>query len=259
MELQAVHLAEQVLVPLQRGIVDGKHARQSAPFGRHIANREALIDRQGPDAIARKLDRGIQHLVVLKVATKRHDHVLACHARRQCPSELDLDHRGELPPRLARGPNRRGIRAYDRRAHRTYAAVHVGVTVGRDTQRLGKGVSLFHEHLVPNTAARGVKVDVLLPRESFDARVLVEVFGALVLYVVVQGKHDLSRIVNPLSSDRMELGDHRTRVVVRHDRGWANRHVVAGAHWHRRVPVDRILLHDLFNVRLVGGGIAHLR
>ena len=37
-ELQAVHLTEQVLVPLQRGIVDGKHTRQSAPFGRHIAN-----------------------------------------------------------------------------------------------------------------------------------------------------------------------------------------------------------------------------
>ena len=154
-------LARHSLVPLEQHVIHGEVSDERTPLSSHISNREAVVDGQTGDPIAREFDRGIEHLVLVKRAAQRDDHVLPGDASGQPAPELDLDHTGHLPPGGASGPYGRRVRSNDRRADTPNAAIHVAVAVGRDREGVWERITFFDEDLVADPTASGVKIDAM--------------------------------------------------------------------------------------------------
>jgi hypothetical protein len=66
---------------------------------------------------------------------------------REAVVELQLGDGRYLPPGTASDPQSHGIGAHHRRAQAPNPAIHVAVRVGRDRQRLRKGISFLHHDL----------------------------------------------------------------------------------------------------------------
>lgn len=71
------------------------------------------------------------------------------------------------------------------------------MTVAGDSESIGKGVAFFDEDLVSDASPSGVEVDSILPCKGFDRCVFGKVFGRLVLNVMVEGKDELLRVMDP--------------------------------------------------------------
>jgi hypothetical protein len=54
-----------------------------------------------------------------------------------------------------------------------------------------KGVTFFHEDLMTDATASGVKVDSMCPRERFNVRIFSQILGRFVLNVVIKGENGL--------------------------------------------------------------------
>ena len=157
--------------------------------------------------VASKFYGGVQNLVLVERAAESDDNVLSCYAVGQVTAKLDLDHARDLPPCFSGGPQSCSVCAHYGCANTADASVHVAVAIARDGESVGKCIALFYEDLVSNAPARRVKIDAMGARKGFDVCVFRQVFGRLVLDVVVEGEHWLGRVVDRCSADGLESKD----------------------------------------------------
>jgi len=75
------------------------------------------------------------------------------------------------------------------------------VTVAGYCHRIGIGISLLNKYLVTYTPPRRIEVYTVLSGEVLNCLVLGEVFGRLVLNIMVQCKDGLFRVVDSLRAD----------------------------------------------------------
>ncbi len=110
---------------IHRHFIERKHARERAPFGGHVGDGHARRHRKTCHAVADKLDGVIEHLVFVKEAAQRDDHILADDARRKFSLEHNLRDRWNLPPGNSCRPDARRICAHDRRTKRGHCTVQI--------------------------------------------------------------------------------------------------------------------------------------
>src|SRR5437667_11175827 len=94
-----------------------------------------------------------------------------------------------------------------------------------------------------------VKIDVVLARELLDVRVLLQILWRNILNVVVDGEHRLRRIGDRRRADLLELWDHRTGVVMRHDMARTNRNEIATTDHRAGSESISVALSDFFEWR----------
>lgn len=78
------------------------------------------------------------------------------------------------------------------------------MTVAGDCEGVWERVPFLHEHLVAYAPTGRVEVDTVNARERLDRRILFQVLLRLVLYVVIECKDDLLRVVYAGRPDRLE-------------------------------------------------------
>lgn len=66
------------LKPLERLLVDRKHASQGAPFSGHVGDSEPLVDAQLRYSGSHKLDGMVENFVFVEQTAQSDDDVLAC-------------------------------------------------------------------------------------------------------------------------------------------------------------------------------------
>ena len=81
-----------------------------------------------------------------------------------------------------------------------------------------------------DACARGIEVDTVFCCKHADFCILSKIVGRDILDVVVNRKHRLIRIEDARGTNRLELRNHRARVVVRHDVLGADHHELALTH-----------------------------
>ena len=194
---------------------------------------------------------------MVEEAAQRDDDVLADDAGLEAAVKLHPGHRRHLPPRPARRPDARGVRAHDRRPECVGGAVQVRVRVAAHHQAARRDVALLDHHLVADPRAGRVEVDPVLARKRLDLGVLAEVLGRGVLNVVVDGKDRLARVMDLESAvaahDRLELAHDRRRVVVGHDVLGADVDVVPGVGLPARFQPGRVSRGDFLDDGLMHG------
>ncbi len=159
-ELELLHHS---LIPPQQQVIHGEVPDERAPFGSHISDREAVVDGQDGDAVTRKLDGRVEHLIVIERAAQRDDYILPRDTRSEPPTELDLDHSGHLPPSGPGSPDGHSIRSHDRRSDAPHTPIHVAMAVRCDREGIRKRITLFDDDLMAYAAPSGVKVYPLGP------------------------------------------------------------------------------------------------
>ena len=240
--------------PVPQHGVEREEPRQRAPLGRHVRDRHPVLDAEPRHAVARELDAPVEHLVVVEVAAQRDDDVLARRPVGQLALEDDAHLLGHLPPCLAHSPDRRGVGAHHRRPARRDRAVDIRVRVAPHAHRPRRNVPLLDHHLVGDAPTRGVIVHPVLGRERADLGVLAQVLGSRVLDIVIDREHRLLGPSHPPvpARDRVELPDHRARVVVGHQVLGADGHEIAGVDGSAAQAPGRVGVHDLLY-----GGLRH--
>lgn len=104
-ESTELSLLEDALVPRLELGVDWEDTGHGSPLCCHVGNGQALVDAQVIDTGSDEFNGGVENLVVVEVASKGDDDVLACHSWRELALELDLDDPWNLPPELAGRPD----------------------------------------------------------------------------------------------------------------------------------------------------------
>ena len=172
-----MELLHHSLVPLQQHIIHRKVPNERTPFSSHIGYREAIVDRQCGDTIARKFDSGIENLVLVKRAAQRDYHVLPGDTSDELSSQLDFDDTGHLPPGSPSRPYGRRVSSDDRRADAPHAPVHIAVAVRRDREGMWKRIAFFDKDLMADSTTSGVKIDSLRARKRFDVGIFGQILG----------------------------------------------------------------------------------
>ena len=214
------------LDPPEGDAINGEDSGQCAPFGGHIGDGQAVVKGQGRYTLACELHGVVEDLVLVEVPAEGDDNVFTADTRFEFTIEATARYRGDLPPSAAGGPDRSGVGTDNRRSQATQAAVHVAVAVGGHDDRLRPGVTFLAHDLVTYPAPGGVVVDAVLAREGGDFEILGQVGLALVLDIVIEREHDLSRVGDFGGADTQELGYDRAGIVMGHDVGGADRQVI---------------------------------
>ena len=155
--------------------VDQKDSSQRAPFGCHIGDGQAVVERQTADALAGELNGMVEDFIMIKMSAEGDDDVFAGHARLQAAGQFDASNRRNQPPGTPGSPDRGGVGTNNWRAQTAQSAIHIGVTVGSDSHGSGPGVAFFAHDLVAYSPSGGVKVDAHLFGKAFDSGIFLEV------------------------------------------------------------------------------------
>ena len=115
-----------------RHVVDGENAVFAARLDGHVADRQAVVDREVLDALAGKFDGLVACAVHADHADERQDDVLAGDKRAELAGEIHLDGGRDLEPRLARGHGRTHVGRADAGGECAERAVGAGVRVRAD-------------------------------------------------------------------------------------------------------------------------------
>lgn len=116
---------------------------QGAPFGGHVGNGQAVVDRDACHGLfgAGEFDGMVQNLVLVEETAQSDDHVLTRDTWGKDTSQGDLGDRRYLPPSAAGSVDAGCICSNNRGAETGYTPVHVRMTVARDGEGSGPGVS----------------------------------------------------------------------------------------------------------------------
>ena len=100
-----------------------------------------------------------------------------------------------------------------------------------------------------DAGARGIEIDAVLACERFDLSVLLQILRRDILNVVIDCENRLRGIGDFRRADLLELGNHRSGVVVRHHVARANRNEIAGADDCARSEAIRVTRGNFFDQR----------
>ena len=180
---------------VQRLVVDREDRARGAELGAHVADRGAVGQRHGADALAVELDELPDDAVLAQHLGDRQDQVGGGGARGQLAGELEADDlRDEHRDGLAEH-GRLGLDAADAPAQHAEAVDHRGVRVGAD-EGVGVGLTVAgHDHarqvldvdLVDDAGAGRDDLE-LAERRLAPAQELVALLVALVLQLHVASR-----------------------------------------------------------------------
>ena len=104
-----------------------------------------------------------------------------------------------------------------------------------------------------DAAPRRVKIDPLRGGKMLYLFVFGQILFTGVLYVVIQGKDNLTGIGHLLHTDVEEFGHDRRRVIVGHHMRGPDGDKVAAVYFLSLFQIEAILLNDFFNKILCHG------
>ena len=203
-----------------RYVVDGEDAVLRARLDRHVADGEAVVDREVLDAVADEFHRFIQRAVHADEPDDVQDDVLAADVFCGFVFQNEFDGGGHLEPALPAHHARGHVRRADARRKGAERAVGAGVAVRADHQVARADQTLLGQKRVLDAHAAHVKkvVYAVFSREGAHR---FHLFGRL--DILVRGKvvHDHAHPLGAFDAGKARLfkffnGDGRGDVVSEH-------------------------------------------